>query len=85
LDLKTNVIVESIHDEFIKNKFISDPNMQEPNLKVITPSSALSELVGFMGRFIVISIWSILIKLCPPFYSKCLMFMYINCIYNLKN
>jgi len=32
LDLKTNVIVESIHVEFIKNKFISDSNVQEPNL-----------------------------------------------------
>jgi len=43
LDLETNVIVESIHVEFIKNKFISDSNMQEPNLKVMTPSSMLSE------------------------------------------
>jgi hypothetical protein len=43
LDLKTNVIVESIHVEFIKNKFISDSNVQEPNLKVMTPSSMLSE------------------------------------------
>jgi hypothetical protein len=43
LDLETNVIVESIHVEFIKNKFISDSNMQEPNLKVMTPSSTLSE------------------------------------------
>jgi hypothetical protein len=43
LDLKTNVIVESIHVEFIKYKFISDSNVQEPNLKVMTPSSTLSE------------------------------------------
>jgi hypothetical protein len=33
LDLETNVIIESIHVEFIKNKFISDSNVQEPNLK----------------------------------------------------
>jgi hypothetical protein len=43
LDLETNVIIESIHVEFIKNKFISDSNVQEPNLKVMTPSSTLSE------------------------------------------
>jgi hypothetical protein len=43
LDLETNVIIESIHVEFIKNKFISDSNVQEPNLKVMTHSSTLSE------------------------------------------
>jgi hypothetical protein len=43
LDLETNVIIEFIHVEFIKNKFISDSNVQEPNLKVMTPSSTLSE------------------------------------------
>jgi hypothetical protein len=43
LDLETNVIVESIHVEFIEYKFISDSNVQEPNLKVMTPSSTLSE------------------------------------------
>jgi hypothetical protein len=43
LDLKTNVIVESIYIEFIKNKFKSDSNVQEPNLKVMPPSSMLSE------------------------------------------
>jgi hypothetical protein len=37
------VIVESIHVEFIEYKFISDSNVQEPNLKVMTPSSTLSE------------------------------------------
>ena len=39
LDLETNVIVEYINVECIKNKFISDPNMQELNLKAMTPSS----------------------------------------------
>jgi hypothetical protein len=29
--------------EFIENKFISDSNVQKPNLKVMTPSSTLSE------------------------------------------
>jgi hypothetical protein len=43
LDLETNVIVESIHVEFIEYKFISDSNVQEPNLKVMTLSSPLSE------------------------------------------
>jgi len=43
LDLETNVIVESIYVEFIEYKFISDSNVQEPNLKVMTPSSMLSE------------------------------------------
>jgi VanZ family protein len=43
LDLETNVIVKSIHVEFIKNKFISDSNVQEPTLKVMTPNSMLSE------------------------------------------
>ena len=43
LDLETNMIVESIHVEFIEDKFISDSNVQEPNLKVMTSSSTLSE------------------------------------------
>jgi hypothetical protein len=43
LDLETNVIIESIHVEFIKNKFISDSNVQEPDLKVMTLSSTISE------------------------------------------
>jgi len=43
LDLETNVIVKSIHVEFIENKFISDSNVQEPTLKVMTPNSMLSE------------------------------------------
>jgi hypothetical protein len=37
------MIVESVHVEFIKNKFISDLNVQEPNIKVMTPNSMLSE------------------------------------------
>jgi len=37
------VIVESVHVEFIKYKFISDSNMQEIDLKVMTPSSTPSE------------------------------------------
>ena len=37
------MIVESVHIEFIKNKFISDLNVQEPNIKVMTPNSMLSE------------------------------------------
>jgi hypothetical protein len=37
------MIVESIHVEFIEDKFISDSNVQEPNLKVMTSSSTLSE------------------------------------------
>jgi hypothetical protein len=36
LDLETNVIVEYVHVEFIKNKFISDLNVQGLNLKVMT-------------------------------------------------
>jgi VanZ family protein len=43
LDLETNVIVKSIHVEFIENKFINDSNVQEPTLKVMTPNSMLSE------------------------------------------
>jgi hypothetical protein len=43
LDLKTNVIVEYVHVEFIKNKFISDLNVQGLNLKVMTYTSMLSE------------------------------------------
>jgi hypothetical protein len=37
------VIIKSVHVEFIKNKFISDLNVQEPNIKVMTPNSMLSE------------------------------------------
>ena len=37
------MIIKSVHVEFIKNKFISDSNVQKPNLKVMTPSSTLSE------------------------------------------
>ena len=37
------MIVESIHVEFIEYKFISDSNVQEPNLKEMIPSSTLSE------------------------------------------
>jgi hypothetical protein len=37
------VIVESIYVEFIDYKFISDSNVQELNLKVMTHSSTLSE------------------------------------------
>jgi len=40
LDLETNVIVEYICIEFIKNKFISDSNVQKPDLKVIIPNSS---------------------------------------------
>jgi hypothetical protein len=43
LDLETNVIVEYVHVEFIKNKFISDLNVQGLNLKVMTYTSMLSE------------------------------------------
>jgi VanZ family protein len=43
LDLETNMIVKSIHVEFIENKFISDSNVQEPTLKVMTLNSMLSE------------------------------------------
>jgi hypothetical protein len=37
------VIVEYGHVEFIKNKFISDLNVQGLNLKVMTYTSMLSE------------------------------------------
>ena len=43
LDLKTNVIVEFIHVEFIDNKFTSDSNVQEPDLTMTTLNSTLSE------------------------------------------
>jgi hypothetical protein len=43
LDLETNVIVEYVHIEFIKNKLISDLNVQGLNLKVMTYTSMLSE------------------------------------------
>ena len=42
--LETNiVIIKSVHVEFIKNKFISDSNVQEPDLKVMTLNSTISE------------------------------------------
>jgi hypothetical protein len=37
------VIIKSVHVEFIKNKFISDSNVQEPDLKVMTLNSTISE------------------------------------------
>lgn len=40
LNLETNVIVEYICIEFIKNKFISDSNVQELDLKIMIPSSS---------------------------------------------
>jgi len=43
LDLENNMIVGSIHVEFIKNKFISDSNIQDTDLMMMTPSSTLSE------------------------------------------
>jgi hypothetical protein len=43
LDLETNVIVESVYVGFIKNKLISDTNMQESDLTVMILSSTLSK------------------------------------------